>query len=94
MVDSGATRTVVTKQWVEDHEEKLPWLLNCDPVTLVAADGANITLGQHLPQVNLKLGDSTVTTDILVIDDLPDGSDGLFGLELLTAFKARVDFKN
>ena len=30
----------------------------------------------------------------MVIDSLPDGCDGLFGLELLMAFQVRVDFKN
>ena len=48
MVDSGSTRTVVMKDWVKSHEDNLPWALNCQPVTLVAADGVTIKLTRHL----------------------------------------------
>ena len=92
MIDCGATRTILSQEWVRKNRVHLPEQQQSDDIKLVAANGAHIRVPTKLPRVNVGLGAMQASAEVLVLEHVPYGYDGLLGLDLLTALKVKIDF--
>ena len=92
MIDSGASRTLVSERWVRRFLRCLPEPISTHGLQLVAANRTLIDIPFKLPQVELSINRSSVKSDLLIMPNIPDDCKGMLGLEMLTSLDVQLDF--
>lgn len=88
LVDTGATLSVLSSRVYETIKSK-PVLFHTDQV-VSSASGTNLTvLGKTL--ININMGDTTYTQEVIVTDL---SVDGVIGLDFMKKYKCTVDVPN
>ena len=93
LVDSGATRTILGNRWIKKFGDQLPRPTSTNGLQMVSASQNLIKIPLKLSNVELILANASITSDVLIMDNIPNNCDGILGLDILSASLAQIDFR-